>query len=156
MKCFKAVSYSFWLWFVASVIVGVVACFILDVVPSRFASPPLAYAFWGVIGVFAGFLHFSFSQAQIKGKEGVTDWESADEAKKVGGQIVRTTAAYLVGLSALFYPLFWSSGSSLEVLFLVVPDNMGVSLTYFVALLATTAFANNLFSPNPNPKSSTD
>lgn len=88
------------------------------------------------------------AQAQLKGKDGISDWDSPEEARTVGGQIVGLTAVWLATMSVVFYPLFWSSGSNLEVLFLVVPDNRGVSLTYFAASLATTAFANNLFAPS--------
>lgn len=148
LKILRYVSLSLLGWLVGATLVGVAACFVLDVVPHKHFSPPLAYAIWGVLGVFVGVFHFGFAQAQIKGKDGVSDWDSADEARVVGGQIVGVTALCLIALSALFYPLFWSGGSSLEVLFLVVPDNMGVSLTFFVALLIANAFTNILFSPN--------
>lgn len=151
-KYLKPVAVSFAIWFVSSILVGVAACFVMDVVPHKHFSPPLAYAIWGVLGVFVGLFHFGFSQSQIKGKDGISDWDSVDEAKKIGGQIVFLTAIFLAGLSAIFYPLFWSSQSNLEVLFLVVPDNMGVSLTFFIAILAATAFTNNLFSPSEKPR----
>jgi xanthosine utilization system XapX-like protein len=151
-KFFKPVAVSFAIWFISSIVVGVVACFMMDVVPNRHFSPPLAYAIWGVLGVFVGLFHFGFAQSQIKGTDGISDWDSADEAKKVGGQIVLLTALFLAGMSVVFYPLLWSSQSNLEVLFLVVPDNMGVSLTFFVAILAATAFTNNLFSPTAKPR----
>lgn len=148
LKNLKAVTFSLFLWLAGSILIGVAACFVLDVVPHKHFSPPLAYAIWGVLGVFVGVFHFGFAQAQIKGKDGISDWDSPEEARTVGGQIVGLTAVWLAAMSAVFYPLFWSSQSNSEVLFLVVPDNMGVSLTYFVAILGTTAFANNLFAPS--------
>jgi len=151
LKNLKAVTYSLFLWLAGSILIGVAACFVLDVVPHKHFSPPLAYAIWGVLGVFVGFLHFGFAQAQIKGTDGISDWASASEARTVGGQIVGFTALWLFAMSTLFYPLFWSSGSSLEILFLVVPDHMGVSITYFLLILATTAFANHVFTPNAKP-----
>jgi len=147
LKNAKAVLYSLFVWLFGAVLAGVAACFVLDVVPHKHFSPPLAFAIWGVLGVFVGVLHFGFAQSQIKGTDGVTDWDSAEEARRVGGQIVGLTALCLIAMSALFYPLFWSSSSSLEVLFLVVPDNMGVSLTFFVTILASTAFWNHVFAP---------
>jgi xanthosine utilization system XapX-like protein len=144
----RSVALSLLIWLAGSILVGVVACFTLDVVPHRHFSPPLAYAIWGVLGVFVGLFHFGFAQSQIKGTDGISHWESAAEAKKIGGQIVLLTALFLAGMSAVFYPLLWSSQSNLEVLFLVVPDNMGVSLTFFIAILGATAFTNNLFSPD--------
>ncbi|MCC7435665.1 MAG: hypothetical protein IT363_13340 [Methanoregulaceae archaeon] len=152
LKILRSVTLSLLIWLAGSIVVGVAACFVLDVVPHKYFSPPLAYAIWGVLGVFVGLFHFGFSQSQIKGTDGISDWTSVDEAKKIGGQIVFLTGLLLATMSAVFYPLFWSSQSNLEVLFLVVPDNMGVSLTFFVAILAATAFTNNLFSPSEKPR----
>mgnify|MGYP000916832948 CR=1 FL=1 len=143
--------YSFWIWFVVSVVIGVAACFVLDVVPHKYFSAPQVYAIWAVLGIFSGFLHFSFSQAQLKGTDGATDWASREEARRLGGHILLITAAQITGIAAICYPLFWSSQSNLEVLFLVVPDHMGASLTYLVLMLATTAFANHLFMPSARP-----
>jgi xanthosine utilization system XapX-like protein len=152
LKILRSVALSLLIWLAASIVVGVAACFVMDVVPHKYFSPPLAYAIWGVLGVFVGLFHFGFSQSQIKGTDGISDWASVDEAKKIGGQIVLLTALLLATMSAVFYPLFWSSQSNLEVLFLVVPDNMGVTLTFFIAILAATAFTNNLFSPSEKPR----
>lgn len=149
-KLLKSASMAFWMAFLFMDIVGVIGCFVLDVVPNKYHSPLMAYAVWFVLGVFAGIMNFNAAQSFYKGKDGTpVDWDSPDEARKIGGSIVAITAGYLTLLTVLSYLLFWSSFSTLETEFLVVPDHMGASLTFFIVFLATTAFANHLFAPTP-------
>jgi hypothetical protein len=148
-RVFRAVSFSFWLWWIAAVVAGVGACFVLDVLPSRDASPALVYVIWFVLGIFAGLIHFGTAMSAIKGKDGPTDWASREEGLKFGRWILGITAAYLGLIAAMSYPLFWSGSSSGEWLFLVVPDHMGASLTFFIALMAGAAFVHHLYLPAP-------
>jgi len=146
-RVFRAVSFSFWLWWIAAVIAGVAACFVMDVLPSRNDSPALVYVIWFVLGIFAGLIHFGTAMSAIKGKDGPTDWASREEGLRFGRWILAITAAYLAIISSVSYPLFWSGGGSGEWLFLVVPDHMGASLTFFAALMTGAAFVHRLYLP---------
>jgi hypothetical protein len=146
-RVFRAVSFSFWLWWIAAVVAGVGACFVMDVLPGRNDSPALVYVIWLVLGMFAGLIHFGTAMSTIKGKDGPTDWASREEGLKFGRRILGITAAYLTLIAALSYPLFWSGGSSGEWLFLVVPDHMGASLTFFFAMMAGAAFVHHVYLP---------
>jgi hypothetical protein len=125
-------------------VVGVIACFILDVAPMRHKSAGLGYAIWLVLGIFAGLIFFSMARDFASGRDPDTPGNLHADAS-TGRLVLLTAGAVLVALSALFWTLFWQGSASAE--FAVVPDHMATTLVFFVAFGAGMLVARHAAAP---------
>jgi hypothetical protein len=120
-------------------IVGVVACFVLDVAPLRYGSFGLLCAVWLVLGVFCGIIAFANAVRFLsKTPDEVPD--SVDG--KTGALVVWVAALLLLGLSLLFHRLWWRFNWLGGDYF--VPDGAVPTLTFFTSVLAGMFLARHL------------
>jgi hypothetical protein len=112
-------------------VVGVVACFVLDVAPLRYGSFGLLCAVWLVLGVFCGLIAFS-NTVQYLSKTPNELPDSVDG--KTGALVVWGTVLLLLGLSLLFHRLWWRFNWLGGDYF--VPDGAVPTLTFFASVLA--------------------
>ncbi len=120
-------------------IVGVVACFVLDVAPLRYGSFVLLCAVWLVLGVFCGIIAFA-NAVRFLSKTPDEMPDSVDG--KTGALVVWVTALLLLGLSLLFHRLWWRFNWLGGDYF--VPDGAVPTLTFFTSVLASTFLARHL------------
>lgn len=125
-------------------LLGVGASFFLDVTPVRGKSGMAFYAIWFVLGAFCGFLHYNQTGGRLA-PEGKGDWSSRPETRKTGLQVICGTAVVVAALVAVCYALMWKGGVEGDYF---VPDNMPLSLTFFVAMLAAMILAHVAFRPD--------
>lgn len=137
------------LYLVGADLVGVAACFVLDVAPIRGKSPALGYTIWAVLGIFVGMIHYGSAAASASGRDVEQAAPSRAEARSAERLVVAVTAALLAGLTALFWRLFWEG--SVDADFAVVPDHRPTTLVFFAAIMAATAFSHHLFMPQEAP-----
>jgi hypothetical protein len=124
-------------------LIGVVACFVFDVMPFRGNSSLLPFAVWFVLGVFSGFLSYNFSGKAISPKSD-KDWTNLPEALRLGRFVVIVSGIALVGFCGAFYALWWQhpmEGSSF------VPDSAPVTLTFLSSAFVAMVAARALFMP---------
>ena len=128
-------------------IAGVVVSFVFEVagVVSRGISAALFYALWFVLGVFCGLLNYNTAGSFASPKSG-TDWTSQVDASQTGLLVCAISILLLIGLSVLFFSIFWSRGPEGDH---YVPDSMPLTLTFFVATAAATFLAHHALRPSP-------
>jgi len=119
-------------------IVGVVACFILDVAPLRHRSTGLGYAVWFVLGVFAGVIAFS---AAVDDGAPEAARRPLSERRSRARLVIAVALVLLIALTALFTGTFWSG--AVEGLG-VVPDHMPTTLVFFASFLAACALGYHM------------
>jgi hypothetical protein len=129
---------------VAGDLVGVFACFMYDVLPSRHESSLLYYTVWLVLGVFVGLVAYMQAGNAIANVE--TRWYDLPGAKAVSHTILAVFAAILSALTAISWAFLWSWHD--EGLF--VPDDAAATVIFFGTILATAAFGHHLFLVPPN------
>lgn len=112
-------------------VVGVVACFVLDVAPLRYGSFGLLCAVWLVLGVFCGLFAF-MNAVQYLSKKPDALPESVD--RQTGALVVGVSTLLLAGLSLFFYRLWWRFNWLGGDYF--VPDGSVPTLTFFASVLA--------------------
>jgi hypothetical protein len=124
---------------------GVVVSFVLEVagVVSRNTSAALYYAIWFVLGVFCGILNYNTAGGFASPKSGA-DWTDRADASQTGRLICAISILLPIGLSVLFFSIFWSRGAVGDH---YVPDSMPLTLTFFAAAAAATFLANHALRP---------
>lgn len=125
-------------WTVVADIVGVIACFVLDVVPLRYGSGALPFVVWGVLGVFCGGVAAgSAGGALLKDHE--MGWFDRPEAPRTAQFVLAVTVVLFAALCLIFNHLWWRFHPSGDFF---VPDTASLTLTYFGGILACmTGFA---------------
>jgi hypothetical protein len=132
-------------------LIGVAMCFFFDVMAPfvRGTSTALFYAIWLVLGIFCGILSYdtsgSFASPDSKG-----DWKNRADASKTGLLVILMSSVILAALSISFYLLLWRRQPASSV---YVPDSASLTLTFFVAVLASVIFAHRSLGPEPKKKS---
>ena len=125
-------------------LIGVAGAFVFDIF---FSGPALGallfYATWFVDGVFCGAVAYSVACG-----EDVAD-QAADE--KVGLVVIGTSLALTGGLLYLFYVTMWQRGVADEH---YVPDNVGLTITFFVAMIGMMVLSHTALRPNPKKSES--
>lgn len=121
-------------------VIGVVACTLFDILPSRSDSTALPYAIWFVLGAFAGFIAL-FSVVGMDGVGGATA-----ETKRAGLIAVATGTAILLALGLFFYRIYWSQGVAGEY---YVPDSASHTITFFVAVFGAMLIGWGAATPSP-------
>jgi len=141
----------FWtlLFLVGFDLIGVVVSFLLDVTPVRGKSGLAFYAIWLVLGVFCGLLNYNAAGARFFPDE-KKDWTNNPDSGRVGVPIIGATALVLAVLFAVCYFTMW--GSNVEPADYFVPDHMGLTITYFVAILGSTILGHTALRPKPTPR----
>ena len=135
------------LYLVVFDIAGVVVSFVFEVAGAvrRDITAALFYALWFVLGVFCGFLNYNTAGGLASPKsEG--DWTNQVDASKTGLLVCAISIFLLIGLSVLFFSIFWSGGGTRDP---YVPDSMPLTLTFFAATAAATFLAHNVLRPSP-------
>ena len=94
-------------------------------------------------GVFCGAVAYSVACG-----EDVAD-QAADE--KVGLVVIGTSLALTGGLLYLFYVTMWQRGVADEH---YVPDNVGLTITFFVAMIGMMVLSHTALRPNPKKSES--
>jgi hypothetical protein len=128
-------------------IAGVVVSFVFEIagVVWRDISAGLFYALWFVLGVFCGFLNYNTAGA-FASQKSEADWTRRVDASQTGVLVCAISILLLVGLSVLFFSIFWSRGPEGDP---YVPDSMPLTLTFFAATAAATFLAHNVLRPSP-------
>jgi hypothetical protein len=128
-------------------IAGVVASFVLEVagVVGRGTSAALYYTLWFVLGVLCGLLNYNTAGGFASPKSG-TDWTDRVDASPTGRLVCVISILLLIGLSVLFFSIFWSRGVVGDH---YVPDSMPLTLTFFAATAAATFLAHHVLRPSP-------
>lgn len=111
-------------------IAGVVVSLVFDISPSPSVSGAAYYALWLVLGVFCGLFNYGTAYG--------------DDPQKTGRVVCATVTILLSALSVLFFVILWNGGSIDDS---YVPDNMPLTLTFFVAVTAGTFLGHNAFQP---------
>lgn len=134
-------------YLVVSVIAGAVASFVLDVlgVVSPDVSAAAFYALWFVLGVFCGLLNYN-TAGRLAYPKSKIDWTNQSDASKTGWLVCAISLLLLVGLSVLFFPIFWRDSISDHP---YVPTSMSLTLTFFTAIVIATFLAQTVFRPSP-------
>jgi hypothetical protein len=118
-------------------VVGVAAGFFCEtIVGPRKTSTALYYAIWFVLGVFCGLLCYFANSGE--------DPKRPDT--KTGLLAVLTTPLILGALCFLFYRLFWRLNMAPSV---YVPDNEGLTLTFFITVAVAMAFTHHVETDKP-------
>jgi hypothetical protein len=127
-------------------IVGVVASFVFDFfgVENSGFSAGVFYALWFVLGIFCGLLNYNTARGLAFPKS-ETAWTDRADASKAGLLICAISIVLLIGLSVLFFWVFWDGGGTEDP---YVPDSMPLSLTFFGAVAAATFLAHNVLRPS--------
>ena len=129
--------------------VAVVAIsFLLDIAPVRHKSTPLFYAIWFVAGVFCGFLVY-LTAGGILSSDSSDDWTDREDAGLTGVLVILCTSVVLATLSILSYVFLWRGSTNSSY---YVPDNAPLTLTFFVALLASTVLAHRTLRTDPKKR----
>jgi hypothetical protein len=121
-------------------VIGVVACTLFDILPSRSDSAALPYAIWFVLGAFAGFIAF-FSAVGMDEAGGATA-----QTKRAGLIAVATSAAILLALGLFFYRIYWSQSVAGDY---YVPDSASHTITFFVAVFGAMLIGKGAARPSP-------
>lgn len=129
-------------------LLGVLICFIADVVPLRQSSSLLPYAVWFVIGVFIGFLSYAHIGGWITRKDDI-EWMDGDEFRWVGNLILGTTFVLLAALSGLFYIVFWKTNYEVSSF---IPDSPPLTIMFFVTIVVSMLLAKTVFAPRKNKR----
>jgi hypothetical protein len=121
-------------------IAGVVFSFLCDTfVSERQTSTALYYTIWFVDGVFCGlFCYIANDDSDRKKPDAQT-----------GLLAVWTMPFILAALSFLFYRLFWRQNMAPSVF---APDNEGLTLTFFITVAVSMAFAYHVQPGKPAKK----
>jgi len=129
-------------------VAGVVVSLIFDISPFRAVSSPLFYVIWFVDGVFCGLFTYNWAGMMVS-RNGDEDWMEKSDADSMGRLVLICTAGVLLGLIVLFYWILWK-GSVEQNYF--VPDNMVLTIEFFITLMISMIFGNNLFRPSAKPQ----
>jgi hypothetical protein len=135
------------LYLVAFDVIGVVALFILDILPLFGKSTAAFYAAWFVAGFFCGVLSFNAAgKMMARGVDG--DWSNAPDASRNAWFIMATTVVVLGLVSIPCYLLMWKLGSDSDSF---VPDSMPMTITFFVAIFLANILSKTVFLPASKP-----
>ena len=128
-------------------IAGVVVSFVFEIagVVNRNISAGLFYALWFVLGVFCGLLNYNTAGGFASPKS-EADWTDRADASQTGSLVCAISILCLIGLSVLFFSIFWSRNAEGDH---YVPDSMPLTLTFFAATAAGTFLAHNVLRPSP-------
>jgi hypothetical protein len=140
------------IWLIIFNIAGVVVSFAVDILVARHKSMLLFYAVWFVLGVFCGMIQYQQSVERLtkemadqsveeRPEDEIVDEEEVEEEKtRAALRPPRISAAVTAGVIliviSLCYRFAWGGQGDV-----FVPDNVGLSLTYFGAVLGSTLFA---------------
>ena len=128
-------------------IAGVVLSFVLEVLGAvnRNISAALFYVLWFVLGAFCGLLNYN-TAGGLASPKSEADWTNRVDASQTGWLVCAISILLLIGLSVLFFSIFWSRGAEGDH---YVPDSMPLTLTFFAATAAATFLAHNVLRPSP-------
>jgi hypothetical protein len=125
-------------------VIGVAAAFIFDIAPIRGNSGALPYTIWFVLGVFCGILGYAFAGGGDP-KGGGKNWADQPDSDGTSVLVLSTTFVLLAFMSLFLYISAWKSGGANDS---YVPDNMGLTITFFVSLLGAMFVAHKYLRPN--------
>jgi H+/Cl- antiporter ClcA len=164
VKRFTKIAGCTLLYLLAFDVVGVILCFLLDVVSSDGSNTIEYYVIWFVLGVFCGIFGYNScgsiasAMSNPQSNQGHTipnpanqswknrDWTAREDAAQTGLFVIFTTAVVLFALAIPFYVLHWGQGTQPSG---YVPDSGPLTITFFATVLASTIFAHKSFRPEP-------
>ena len=131
-------------------LIGVAACFFFDLVgvlpmKAGATSTLLFYTVWIVNGIFCGLLSYD-AGGKIGSLEGPGDWTSREGAGRTGLLVAGIESVLVAGLLALCYRFLWQQGSAPDF---YVPDNAGVTVAFFAAIVISVVFGHTQLRPSP-------
>ena len=136
-------------------IAGAVVCLIFDIFSFGHSDMSAYYALWAVLGILCGIFSYDTCGKIASRKSGPDrmsldetkqDWTKDNKSGRIGLLVIFTTLAVLVTLSAIFYVLWWQYNVEPSGF---VPDSRPLTLTFFVAVLASSIFAHRSLRPSP-------
>lgn len=138
------------LYLAAFELIGVAACFLLDladVLPWRMgsASTALFYTVWIVNGIFCGLLSYD-ACGRIGSPEGPGDWTSRQTAGRTGLLVVAIESVMVAAVWILLRLFLWHGDWGAGIF---VPDNALLTLFFFVAILASVVIGHTSLRPTP-------
>ena len=149
MKKFGRLTAFTLLYLVVFDLIGVAACFFLDVIPSRGSSAALMYAIWFVLGVFCGLLSYITGGGIMSG-ESKGDWMNREDAGRTSWLVIAATSAILAALAIPCYLTMWRRFDMESSYF--VPASEGLTLTFFLTILAVMIFGHKTLLGEPTKK----
>lgn len=133
---------------VVSVIAGVVACSIFDILPLRGISVPLFYTVWLVAGVFCGLLGYN-SAGGILSPKTDQDWSASAGSGKYGLAVIVLAGIVVAALWIVCVKFAWTGAGADDH---YVPDNQAMSITYFVGMLGAMIGGHAFLRPGASDK----
>lgn len=133
---------------IASVIAGVVASFIFDILPLRGISVPLFYTVWLVAGVFCGLLGYNAAGSMLSPKTD-QDWSASPDSGKYGLVVIVLAALVIAALWIACVKFAWTGAGADDH---YVPDNQAMSITYFVGMLGAMIGGHAFLRPTTGTK----
>lgn len=144
MKKLAGVVLSVLIYLAVFDVVGVIVSMVFDIAPIRGKSSLLFYSIWFVLGVFCGLLCYNQTCGRLA-KSGDKDWTATPEATGLGRFVLLTIAAVVALISLASYAIMWRKGGDGDFF---VPDNMALSLTFFVAVVGSAILGQTVFLPS--------
>lgn len=149
MRPLLRIAGSTLLYLVMFDLIGVGACLVFDVagvLPLQIGatSTALYYTLWMVLGIFCGLLSYDRGGRTGSGA-GPGEWTNREGAGRVGVLVVSIECVMMAAVSILCYLFLWRDNMAPSSF---VPDNVRLTVAFFVAILAAVVFAHAWLRPN--------
>jgi hypothetical protein len=132
------ISFAVFCYMAVFDVVGVVLCFLLDVIDE--GNTGVYYALWFVLAVFCGMLSYSTAADMASPK-------TPENAGKAGLLAIFATVVIIAAVGTASYMIWWRYGADDSSF---VPDSEPFSLTFFLTVLASCVFAHKALGPAPS------